>query len=193
MSIESQLLQRSDSQCELCTSNQNLSIFEVAPSDGSSDQSVMVCAVCQEQLNDNSAQDANHWRSLNDSMWSPTPAVQVVAWRQLSKLSALGEVWAQELLDIMYMEEDVKQWAEALTPESSDDDNREPTRDCNGVILEAGDTVTIIKDLDVKGAGFTAKRGTAVRNIGLTNNPEHIEGRVNGQRIVLLSCYMKKS
>jgi len=51
----------------------------------------------------------------------------------------------------------------------------------------------LIKDLDVKGAGFTAKRGTAVRNISLTSNPEHIEGRVNGTRIVLLTCFLKKS
>ena len=53
--------------------------------------------------------------------------------------------------------------------------------------------MTIIKDLEVKGAGFTAKRGTVVKNIALTDNPEQIEGRVNGTRIVLLSCFLKKS
>jgi protein PhnA len=56
----------------------------------------------------------------------------------------------------------------------------------------SGDNVTLIKDLDVKGGNFTAKRGTPVRNISLTDNPEHIEGRVNGVRIVLLTCYLKK-
>lgn len=66
-------------------------------------------------------------------------------------------------------------------------------KDSNGVTLNAGDTVTIIKDLNVKGAGFTAKRGTAVRNISLTSNPEQIEGRVNGVKIVLLTCFLKKS
>lgn len=65
-------------------------------------------------------------------------------------------------------------------------------KDTNGVVLSAGDTVTIIKDLNVKGAGFTAKRGTAVRNISLTPNPEQIEGRVNGVKIVLLTCFLKK-
>lgn len=193
MSIESQLLQRSDSQCELCSATQNLHVFAVAPSDGSSDQSVMICATCQEQLSEGTEQDTNHWRCLNDSMWNPNPAVQVVAWRQLTKLAAAGEIWAQDLLDMMYLEEDVKEWAQALQPAANPDADREPTLDCNGVPLEAGDTVTIIKDLDVKGAGFTAKRGTAVRNIALTSNPEHIEGRVNGQRIVLLSCYLKKN
>ena len=50
-----------------------------------------------------------------------------------------------------------------------------------------------MKSGEVKGAGFTAKRGTAVRNISLTENPEQIEGRVNGVKIVLLTCFLKKS
>jgi len=50
----------------------------------------------------------------------------------------------------------------------------------------------LIKDLDVKGAGFTAKRGTVVKNITLTDNPLHIEGRVNGVRIVLVADFLKK-
>ena len=51
----------------------------------------------------------------------------------------------------------------------------------------------LIKDLPVKGAGFTAKRGTAVRGISLVqDNPEHIEGRVEGQRIVILTKFVKK-
>jgi protein PhnA len=49
-----------------------------------------------------------------------------------------------------------------------------------------GDTVMFIKDLDVKGSGFIAKRGTSVQNISMTSNPEQIEGRVNGVCIVLL-------
>jgi protein PhnA len=61
-------------------------------------------------------------------------------------------------------------------------------------VLQAGDTVVLIKDLDVKGAGFTAKRGTAVRGISLVaDNPEQIEGRVNGQQLVLLTKFVKKS
>ena len=51
-----------------------------------------------------------------------------------------------------------------------------------------------LKDLNVKGGGFTAKRGTAVRNISLVHdNHEHIEGRVNDQHIVILTQYVKKS
>ncbi|MGL5800184.1 MAG: PhnA domain-containing protein, partial [Plesiomonas sp.] len=56
-----------------------------------------------------------------------------------------------------------------------------------------GDSVTLIKDLVVKGANFTAKRGTMVKNITLTSNPEHIEGRVNGVHIVLVAAFLKKA
>jgi len=101
------------------------------------------------------------------------------------------EGWAQDLLDMLYLEDDVLKWAESGAADSDDDDV--PTLDSNGVVLQAGDTVVIIKDLDVKGANMTAKRGTAVRNISLTSNPEQIEGRVSGQRIVLLTCFVKKS
>lgn len=192
MSIEQTLLQRSDSKCELCSATNDLQAFEVAPSDGSAEQCVLTCETCRGQLQAPDTLDINHWRCLNDSMWSQTPAVQVMAWRQLNHLSKLGETWAQDLLEMLYLEEDVKQWAEALNAETEDDD-REPTLDSNGTILQAGDNVHLIKDLDVKGAGFTAKRGTAVRNISLTDNPEHSEGRVNGVRVVLLSKYLKKA
>ena len=188
MTTEQTLHQRSDSHCELCGSNSDLNIFEVAPSDGSAEQSALLCGQCQTQINGTEL-DENHWHCLRDSMWNPNTAVQVLAWRILKRLPAGG--WAQDLLDMMYLEEDAQQWAEAGL--SSDDDDNAPTLDSNGTQLQDGDTVTVIKDLVVKGAGFTAKRGTAVRNISLTSNPEHIEGRVNGTRIVLLSCYLKKS
>ena len=93
---------------------------------------------------------------------------------------------------MLYLEDSVKAWADAGL-EGSNDDDSVPTKDSNGTILNAGDTVTLIKDLVVKGAGFTAKRGTVVKNISLTDNPEHIEGRVNGTRIVLVSAYLKKA
>jgi len=109
-----------------------------------------------------------------------------MAYRMLGRVST--ESWAQDSMDMLYLEDDVKQWAEAGMLS-----NDEPTLDVNGLALKAGDSVTIIKDLDVKGAGFTAKRGTPVRNIGLSDNPLHIEGRVNGQRIVIIAAYTKKN
>ncbi|NOZ91152.1 MAG: alkylphosphonate utilization protein, partial [Epsilonproteobacteria bacterium] len=94
---------------------------------------------------------------------------------------------SQDLLDMMYLEPEVLEWAkDGLVTEEI-----EPTRDSNGTILNEGDSVTIIKDLVVKGAGFTAKQGTTVKNIHI-ESPEAIEGRVNGTRIVLLSKFLKK-
>lgn len=135
--------------------------------------------------------DINHWRCLNDSMWSQVPAVQVVAWRMLSRLSAEG--WPQDLLDMLYLDDELLVWAQA-TGEGADEMGDLRHLDCNGALLEAGDTVTLTKDLTVKGANFTAKRGTAVRGISLVpDNAEHLEGRVNGQHIVILTKFVKKS
>ena len=54
--------------------------------------------------------------------------------------------------------------------------------------------MTLIKDLKVKGANFTAKRGTAVRNIRLVHdNAGQIEGKVETQMIVILTEYVKKN
>ncbi len=190
MTTEQILQERSGSKCELCSSTSNLSVYEVPPaSDGSAEKSIYICDVCRGQINDDSTVDANHWRCLNDSMWNTEPAVQVMAWRMLNRLRAEG--WPQDLLDMLYLEPEVQAWAEADASEDDDDDTT-PTKDSNGTVLEAGDTVTLIKDLVVKGAGFTAKRGTVVKNISLTDNPLHIEGRVNGTRIVLVSDYLKK-
>ncbi|WP_343862131.1 PhnA domain-containing protein [Aliiglaciecola litoralis] len=187
MSIEQSLLARSNRACELCTSSESLSVYEVPPAENHADKCIMVCSTCAAQLNGEAEIDANHWRCLNDSMWSTTPAVQIVAWRMLKKLSSEG--WPQDLLDMMYLDEDMQKWAEVGMVDTSN----EPTLDCNGVALQTGDTVTLVKDLNVKGANFTAKRGTPVRGISLSSNPEHIEGKVNGQRIVIISAYTKKS
>ncbi len=191
MPLDAPLQQRCNNQCELCANDQSLTQFAVEPSNGSLEQTIAVCEVCLADLQQGNSDNPNHWRCLNDSMWSQEPAVQVAAWRQLGQLARQGESWAQDLQDMMYLDDETKEWAEALAREAAN--APEPTKDCNGIALQAGDTVTVIKDLDVKGSSITAKRGTAVRGISLTNNPEHIEGRVNGQRIVILSCFVKKS
>ena len=67
------------------------------------------------------------------------------------------------------------------------------TVDCNGTELKNGDDITVIKDLDVKGAGQTVKRGTTVKNISLTNDPELIDCRTKEIKgLVLKSCFVKK-
>ena len=192
MSTEKTLHARSESKCELCASTDNLSVYEIPPeSDASADQCLLICDTCLEQIENAETVDVNHWRCLNDSMWSQVPAVQVMAWRMLNRLST--ESWSQDLLDMLYLDDDTLAWAKATGEGQSNEDSVRHL-DSNGAVLEAGDTVTLIKDLNVKGANFTAKRGTAVRNISLVaDNPEHIEGRVNGQQIVILTKFVKKS
>ena len=183
---------RSGSICELCGNNENLSADTVPPnSDGRIEHAVLICDICEDQINNPDKVDVNHWRCLNDSMWSQVPAVQVMAWRMLTRLSAEG--WPQELLDMMYLSDDILVWAKA-TGEGQSDEDSIVHKDSNGTLLSGGDTVTLIKDLDVKGTSFTAKRGTAVRNISLVqSNPEHIEGRVNGTQIVILTKFVKRA
>jgi len=192
MSIEKELRRRSESKCELCQATENLAVYEVPPnSAGLADSSLLLCENCRDQIDNPEKVNANHWRCLNDSMWSQVPAVQVMAWRMLTRLS--GEGWPQELLEMLYLDDEMLLWAKA-TGEGESGDEGVQHRDSNGATLEAGDTVTLIKDLVVKGANFTAKRGTAVRGISLVaDNPEHIEGRVSGQQIVILTKFVKKS
>jgi protein PhnA len=190
MNTEQILHGRSNSKCELCTAEQDLTTYKVPPdSDDSADTCVLICSICRDQIENPEKTDVNHWRCLNDSMWSQTPAVQVLAWRMLNRLKAEG--WPQDLLDMLYLEDNTLAWAQAM----NEDRGRPITHvDSNGAVLKAGDTVTLIKDLNVKGANFTAKRGTAVRGISLVaDNPDHIEGRVNGQQIVILTKFVKKA
>lgn len=192
MSTEQALHERSGSKCELCAADESLAVYALPPdSDGSAEQSILVCGTCREQLEQPEKVEVNHWRCLNDSMWSPVPAVQVVAWRMLNRLSAEG--WPQELLEMLYLDDETLAWARAGMDAAAEEESVRHL-DSNGAELQAGDTVHLIKDLNVKGANFTAKRGTAVRNISLVpDNPEQIEGRVNGQQIVILTQFVKKA
>lgn len=191
MSLEQELKARAANQCELCKATTDLQVFAVPKSPTAGlDGHALLCGTCQSQIIDSSTADPNHWRCLNDSMWSTEAPVQVLAWRMLYRLRAEG--WPQDLLDMMYLEEDTKKWANAT--ELADGEEAIIHKDANGNLLEAGDTVTLVQDLNVKGAGFTAKRGTAVRKISLVaDNAEHIEGKINGQHIVILTKYVKKA
>ncbi len=187
--MEKQLAERSNGQCELCGSTEQLSGYLVPPKSGNSaDDFVYACGTCKSQLEGSADVVPNHWRCLNDSMWSEVSAVKVVAYRMLDKLK--GEGWPMDLLDMIYLDDEELAWAKQGV-----DSGEEAIvhRDSNGAILQAGDTVTIIKDLNVKGTSLVAKRGTAVRNITLVHdNAEQIEGRVEGQKIVILTQFVKK-
>jgi protein PhnA len=186
MAISTALLTRSESKCELCSAQSELLDYTVPPkSTDDPENQIAVCATCLEQINGTEL-DVNHWRCLNDSMWSPIPAVQVMAYRMLGRLS--DENWAQDAKGMMYLDEETTEWAK------SGGDTSLVHKDSNGHVLESGDTVTLIQDLNVKGSSLTAKRGTAVRRIRLDpNNAEYIEGKVDGQHIVILTKFVKKS
>ncbi len=191
MNIEKILHERSESKCELCNSTEDLTVYEVPPkSNASADDCILICETCHEQIENPGKVDIHHWRCLNDTMWNQAPAVQVMVWRMLKRL--ISEGWPQDLLDMLYLDEETQAWAEASGKKKSNEESLKYI-DCNGVELKAGDTITVTKDLDVKGTSFTAKRGTPVRGISLVSgNHEQIEGRVKGQQIIILTKFVKK-
>ena len=191
MSFLRELIKRSESKCELCTATENLKEFLVLPTKKATiDESILACQTCMNQIDNTGSEDLNHWRCLNDSMWNENIPVQIVSWRMLSRLRSHG--WTKELLDIMYFDEETLKYAQA-TGEGEEDENKITHRDVNGVILAHGDSVVLIKDLKVKGSSMVAKQGTSVRNIRLDHeNAEYIEGKVDGQQIVIITQYVKK-
>lgn len=191
MSLARELEKRSNGKCELCSSEAKLSTYLVPPNtEITAEYHIYICSVCKEQIDNPELVEPNHWRCLNDSMWSTIPAVQVVAWRMLSRLK--GEGWPQDLLDMLYLEDAVLTWAKS-TSEAETTQNSVIHRDVNGNILQAGDSVVLIKDLKVKGTSMVAKQGTAVRRISLdSDNADYIEGKVDGQHIVIITQYVKK-
>ncbi|WP_431166544.1 PhnA domain-containing protein [Tenacibaculum halocynthiae] len=191
MSLLQELQVRSGNQCELCAEKNDLKIYEVPPiSTGGVDGSLLACGTCIGQIEEPETTEANHWRCLNDSMWSEFRAVKVVAWRILHRLKSQG--WPQDLLDMMYLEDEEIRFAQS-TGEHLDESEKIIHRDVNGAILEAGDSVVLIKDLKVKGSSMVAKQGTAVRRISLDHeNAKYIEGKVGPTQIVIITDYVKK-
>ncbi|WP_432713233.1 PhnA domain-containing protein [Pedobacter sp.] len=191
MKIEEQLLQRSEKKCELCGSEDNLSVYGVPPhTNPTLEECVMVCGKCLAQIEKKESLDSKHWQCLTGSMWSEVPGVQVVSWRMLNRLRQ--ESWAIDNLDMMYLDEATLAWAKA-TGDHENDSEVKFHMDCNNNVLENGDTVVLIKTLDVKGSSLSAKLGTVVKNIKLVdNNKEQIEGRIEGQLIVILTKYVRK-
>ncbi|WP_088323768.1 PhnA domain-containing protein [Polaribacter tangerinus] len=193
MSLQQDLESRSGNKCELCASENSLSIYEVKPSQtggGGIDGSLLACETCVSQIENPETTDPNHWRCLNDAMWSEFRAVKVVTWRMLSRLK--NEGWPKDLLDMMYLEDDDLRFAKESN-DHLDESEKIIHRDANGAILQAGDSVVLIKDLKVKGSSMVAKQGTAVRRISLDyENSKYIEGKVGATQIVIVTDYVKK-
>ena len=169
-----ELMDRAGSVCEFCGASEGLASVDVPPED-----QVLLCPSCRGEGD----VPAAHWRCLEGAMWSGEASVQIAVWR---KLGEIDEMWASDARESMMMEPEVLARAQDVAVDVEHFDS-------NGMRLEHGDTVVLIKDLPVKGAGFTAKRGTAVRNISLVpENAGHIEGKVEGQRIVILTEFVKR-
>ena len=185
------LQQRSENKCELCKSGANLEVYEVPPQDqANAGNNIYICSKCVAQIEKKEEPDSKHWSCLAESMWSEIPGIQVVSWRMLNRLR--NESWAADNLDMMYMDDEQLAWAKA-TGDHESDGSVDLHKDCNGAQLLSGDSVVLIKSLDVKGSTLNAKMGTVVKNIRLVeDNTEQIEGKIEGQTIVILTKYVRK-
>jgi protein PhnA len=191
MKLEEQLFKRSGHKCELCGSEDHLSVYGVPPqTQNTAEECVLACVKCLAQIEKKEALDSKHWQCLSGSMWSEVPGVQVVSWRMLNRLRQ--ESWAIDNLDMMYLDDATLSWAKA-TGDHENDSVVEFHKDANNNVLENGDTVVLVKTLDVKGSSLSAKLGTVVKNIKLVeDNKDQVEGRIEGQLIVILTRYVRK-
>ena len=98
--------------CSLCASLEKLSDFQVTPTDENfPDDNITLCKTCISGIENIDNVETKHWHCLNDSIWSSNAAIQVLAWRLLNQLT--NDSWAQNLLDMIYIEDDVLNWAKA--------------------------------------------------------------------------------
>ena len=185
---EKRLKDRSGSKCEISGNEENLVVYLLEPkTEAIPENCILINQSLLNQIQNPETMNPNDWRGLSDSMWNENLPVQIVSWRMLARLKN------HDLLDMMYLDEDALEWGKP-TGEGEDEEGKIVHKDSNGNLLFDGDSVVLIKDLDVKGANFTAKRGAAVHNIKVVwDNAEQIEGRVEGQHIVILTQYVKKT
>lgn len=191
MKLEEALQQRSGGRCEICGSETGVAVYEVQPQDVRSEETCcLLCAKCTAQIEKKEELDSNHWKVLSQAMWSEVPAVQVLSWRMLNRLR--NESWAAENLDMLYLDDEKLEWAKA-TGDHESDGSVDLHKDAYGALLQNGDTVILTKSLDVKGSSVNARLGTVIRNIRLVpDNTEQIEGKIEGQQIVILTKYVRK-
>jgi protein PhnA len=191
MKPEEIVLERSGNTCELCHAANGVQVYEVPPQDGRTEENcIAICSKCKAQIERKEELDSAHWKCLSDAMWSEVPGVQVVSWRMLNRLR--NESWAADNLDLLYLDDEKLAWAKA-TGDHEADARVDLHKDANGAVLKSGDTVVLTKSLDVKGSTLNAKMGTVVKNIRLVeNNTDQIEGKIEGQTIVILTKYVRK-
>ncbi len=184
MSILQVLSDRNQALCELCNTEPSIHAYTVSPkSDTSIDHQVAVCDTCLAVIDSTAA--SFHWRCLEGSIWSPEPSVQALSYRILQNYKQ--EDWANTLIASVDLDETVVQWALSALEKTA------VHTDAFGKRLANGDNVVLTQALNVKGTSFTASKGVVVKKIRLVHdNPEHLEGKINDQTIVILCKYVKQ-
>ncbi len=173
---EKEIFNRADNKCELCESEKNISIYEVYKSDDNNGYTLL-CENCKNQI-ESQNYDENHFNCLNNTMWSEVPGIKILSYKIWQ---ALGR---SDMADMMYLTDEEMAIANK---------KEEIIKDASGNILKTGDSVSVIKDLEVKGAGRTIKRGTVVKNIRMCDVEGHVSCKVSGiGQVYLKTEFLKK-
>lgn len=191
MSITQQLIERANGVCELSQENSPLVIYTLPPDEQITvENSIAISEKCAAQLSKKEQLDPEFWKFLPQTMWSEIPAVQVAAWRMLQRLKSEG--WAADALDILYLDDDTVEWAKS-TGDHENDGYVQFHQDSLNQRLYDGDTVVLTKTLEIKGSSLKGTLGTVVKNIRLVpDNTDQIEGKIEGQTIVILTKYLRR-
>ncbi len=110
------LVRRSGSSCELCgNSGIKLAIYELppVPKDPDYDRCLFICEQCRTLLENPKIVNADHWRCLNNTMWSETAVIQAISIRMLKKIATQNH-WAEELLDQVYLDPEVEEMVDSV-------------------------------------------------------------------------------
>lgn len=191
MKLYKTLSERSNNSCELCTSSGSDLIPFVVPTrtDEVDSNVVVVCEACRDKIQTRDGQSAHYFRFLTGSVWSEIPSVKVLSYNLLLRIK--DQEWAQEAIDGAYLTDEELAWA---LSESESVANEVIHKDAYGVVLSNGDSVFLTESLNVKGSNIMAAKGTKVAKIRLVpDNPEQIEGKIEGSTIVILTRFVRKS
>ena len=84
------------------------------------------------------------------------------------------------------------EWPQAAA-ESSEEDGERIVKDASGNVLQSGDTVTLIKDLKVKGSSITLKQGTKIKGIRIVDGDHEVDCKTDAGQMLLKACYLRKA
>lgn len=190
MNLSPALQSRSNACCELCTLSSSILHSYIVPTrvEESHENSVVLCATCFEKVSNQDLNNPNYFHFLTGSIWSEIPSVKVLSYKLLNQFK--DTEWAQETVESAYLTEAELAWANS---EQDAQTNAIIHKDAYGTQLENGDTIFLTENLNVKGANFTAVKGTKVSKIRLVpDNAEQIEGKIEGTVIVILTKFVRK-